>query len=344
MFSRDVRALGTALALGLMCLGSAHADDVADFYKSHDITLLIGTSSGGGYDLAGRFIARYLSQHVPGNPRMIVKNMAGAGGIVAGNYLNTNAPKDGSLIAMVLNNVAFEPMFGTEAALYDPTKFNWIGSTNPETAFLMVWHTVPVSSLKDAQTREIAVGTSGVASAPTFFARLLNETLKTKLKIVPGYPGSNEAFLAIERGEIDGYGSAFTSDLTSFKPAWIREKKVKLIVQYGPEPEPDFSQVPFALDVVTDPSDKALMRAAFALLAMGRPITMPPGVPAERVAAIRKAFAETIQDPNVIAEAKKIGIGLDRGQSGEQLQNVVVKAYETPPAVIERLKILKANR
>jgi tripartite-type tricarboxylate transporter receptor subunit TctC len=195
--------------------------------------------------------------------------------------------------------------------------------------------------LEDAQKHEISVGTSGTASVPTFFARLLNETLRTKLKIIPGYPGTSEAFLAMERGELDGYGSAFSSDLTSFKPEWIRDHIVNIVFQYGPEPDPDFASVPFAPDSVKDPADKNLMQAALALLAMGRPFTMPAGVPADRVEAIRKAFAETIRDPDVVAAAKKIGIKLDRGQTGIPLQSIVVKTYETPPALIEKLRLLK---
>jgi tripartite-type tricarboxylate transporter receptor subunit TctC len=134
------RSTATLLAVLLLLPRNAHADDVASFYKTHDLTLLIGTSSGGGYDLAARFLARYLPEHIPSHPRIVIENMAGAGGIVAGNYLSTSAPRDGSLIASVLNNVPFEPLFGTKASTYDPIKFNWIGSTNPETAFLITWH------------------------------------------------------------------------------------------------------------------------------------------------------------------------------------------------------------
>jgi tripartite-type tricarboxylate transporter receptor subunit TctC len=305
--------------------------------------LLVGTTSGGGYDLLARFLARHLPRFIPGQPHVLVKNMAGAGGIVAAKYLATNAPTDGTVMASLLNNVAFEPLFGTEAATYDPRRFNWVGSSNPETAFLMLWHTVPVDTIEQARAREITVGSSGVASAPSFFARLLNETLRTRLKIIAGYPGSNEAFLAIERGELDGYGSAFTSDLTAFKPGWLRDRMVKLIVQYGPEPEPGFSQVPFAIDEANNAEDKMLLRAGFALLAMGRPYAMPPNVPSERVAAMRQAFADMFHDPAVVEEARRLGMGIDRGQPGVTVQKVVDDAYTTPPTVIERLKKLKAQ-
>ncbi len=155
LFRKPARSFAALIAATSFCTGPACADDVADFYRTHGLTLLIGTSTGGGYDLLGRFLGHVLARYVPGNPRIVVKNMAGAGGIVAGNYLYANAPRDGSVVAGLLNNVAFEPLFGTTTALYDATKFNWIGSSNAETAFLMVWHTVPVNTLRDAQTREI---------------------------------------------------------------------------------------------------------------------------------------------------------------------------------------------
>ena len=334
---------------GLLLLGSAliappppaEADPIADFFAAHELALVTAGSPGGQYDVLTRFLARYLGRFVPGNPRVIVKNMAGAGGIVLGNYLYASAPRDGSVIAGLTNNVAFEPLFGTAEAKYNPLQFNWVAGSNAETAFLTVWHTVPVRTLADARAREITVGASGAASSPTFFARLLNETLHTRLKIIVGYPGSNEAFLAMENGELDGYPSAFTSDLTAAKLSLVRDGKLRLIVQYGPHPEPDFAQVPFAPDQVSEPADKALMSAAFALLDIGRPFALPPGTPPERVAALRQAFAAMLHDSAVLADAKSLGIGIDRSRSGAELLALVRRDYETPPAVIERLKLLK---
>lgn len=257
------------LAAALAPLTAARAQDVASFYRSHDVSIVVGTTPGGTYDLMARFLAPYLARHIPGNPHVIVRNMAGAGGIVAGNYLWQNAPADGTIVAVLLNNVAFEPLFGTQEAIYDPLKLNWIGSSNAETAFLAVWHDVPVTTLDDARAREIRVGASAVTSAPTFFARLLNATLGTRLKIIPGYPGSQDAFLAMQRGELDGYGSFFTSDLNASKRAMIDDGRLRLIVQYGPQPEPDYPKIPFAPDQVAAPDLRALMQAGFALLAAG---------------------------------------------------------------------------
>ena len=330
--------LGLAL---LAAASAARADAVGDFYAGHELALVTAGSPGGMYDVLTRFLARYLGRFVPGNPRVIVKNMAGAGGIVLGNYLYASAPRDGSVVGGLTNNVAFEPLFGTAEAKYDPLRFNWLAASNAETAFLTVWHTVPVRTLADAQAREITVGASGAASSPTFFARLLNETLHTRLKIVIGYPGSNEAFLAMENGELDGYPSAFTSDLTAAKLGLVRDGKLRFIVQYGPRPEPDFPEIPFAPDQVTAAADKALMAAAFALLDIGRPFTLPPDVAPERVAALRKAFADMLHDPAVLADAKALGIGIDRSRDGAAVLALLRRNYDTPPTVIERLKLLK---
>ena len=329
---------GASLAAALP---PARGESVADFYAAHELALVTAGSPGGMYDVLTRFLARYYGRFVPGNPRVIVKNMAGAGGIVLGNYLFANAPRDGSVIAGLTNNIAFEPLFGTAEAKYDPLQFNWLGASNAETAFLTVWHTVPVYTLADAQRREITVGASGAASSPTFFARLLNETLHTRLKIIVGYPGSNEAFLAMENGELDGYPSAFTSDLTAAKLALVRAGKLRFIVQYGPRPEPEFAAIPFVPDQLTDAADKALMTAGCALLDIGRPFALPPGVAPERVAALRQAFHDMLHDAAVLADAKSLGIGLDRGRDGAALAALLRREYETPPAVIERLKLLK---
>jgi tripartite-type tricarboxylate transporter receptor subunit TctC len=336
------RVLLAALVLtALAPVVRARAQDAAEFYRSHDVSIVVGTTPGGTYDLMARFLAPHLARHIPGNPRVIVRNMPGAGSIVAANYIWKTAPADGTMIAALLNNVAFEPLFGTAEAVYDPLKLNWIGSSNAETAFLAVWHDVPVTTLADARAREIRVGASAVTSAPTFFARLLNATLGTKLKVIAGYPGSQDAFLAMQRGELDGYGSFFTSDLNASKQAMIHDGRLRLIVQYGPQPEPDYLDVPFAPDQVTAPDARALMQAGFALLAVGRPYAMSPDVPPDRLAAVRRAFADMIRDPGVVEEGNRLGLRVDRGQTGDRLTDIIAAAYATPPRVVESLRRLK---
>jgi tripartite-type tricarboxylate transporter receptor subunit TctC len=318
----------------------AKADTVADFYKGRAVTVVVSSSAAGGYDTLARALARYMGKHLPGNPAFIVRNMPGAGGMTATNFLYNNADKDGSVIGLVQNNTPFEPLFGTKEARYDPVKFNWLGSPSSETAMVLLWHTVPVSTLAELRSREVAVGVSGANSTPAFFTRLLNATLGTRMKPINGYPGQKDVLLAMERRELDGHPSAFFSSVRSTRPTWLREKTAKAILQYGPEKLAELPDVPFAPDLVTNDEDKLTMQAAFAPLALGRPFLIPPGVPAERVAALRAAFAATMTDTEFLAEGERMGLGLNAPRTGAQIQEVMERAYQSPPAVIERLRQL----
>lgn len=336
-----MRCLRPALALSAaLAAAPAHADTAADFYKGKTVSLVISSSSGGGYDTLGRVVARYIGNHIPGHPTVVVRNMPGAGGIVATNYLYNSAVKDGTTFGLVQNNTPFEPLFGTKEAAYDAAKFNWLGSPSSEIGILAVWNTVPVNSIADAKTHEITVGSSGANSTPSFYARLLNATLGTKLKIVVGYPGQAEAFLAMEREEVDGYPSIFYNSLMSTKPTWVADKKIKLLVQYGAAPEPEIADVPFAPDLVSNPDDKRMLQTAFAPLALGRPFLMPPDVPADRVAILRQALADTFKDPDFLADTDKLQLGVKNPRSGDEIAGEVARAYATPSQIVERLRVL----
>jgi tripartite-type tricarboxylate transporter receptor subunit TctC len=333
-------ALMLCVLLGLAA-APVHADPVADFYRGRAVAIIVSSSAAGGYDTVARAVARYMGKHLPGNPAFIVRNMGGAGGITASNFLYNNADKDGSVIGLVQNNTPFEPLFGTKEARYDPVRFNWLGTPSSETALLLLWHTVPANSLADLETREVAVGVSGANSTPAFFARLLNATLGLRLKLVNGYPGLNDVVLAMERREVDGHPSAFFSSLRATRPNWLRDKIAKAIVQYGPERLAELPDVPFAPDLVAV-DDRVTMQAAFAPLALGRPFLLPPGVPAERVAALRAAFAATMHDPDFLAEGEKMGLPLNAPRTGEEVQALIERTYASPPRVIDRLRQLNA--
>jgi tripartite-type tricarboxylate transporter receptor subunit TctC len=335
------RGLFGLLALGLSA-GPAPAQSSADFYKGQTVTIILSSAPGGGYDAVARTLAQHLPRHIPGSPTVVVKNMAGAGGIVAANFLYNVAPKDGLTIGGLQNNVPFEPLFGTKEANFDPTKFIWLGTPSYETAILTVWHTAPVDKWEQARTTELTMGSSGNNSTPSFYGRLLNEVLGLKLKIIVGYESQTHAFLAMEREEINGYPSVFYNSLVATKPTWLPEKKVKLLVQMGGQKEKDLADVPLLSDLVTKPEDKALVEAAIGPLTAGRPYLLPPGVPADRVAIMRKAFAETFKDPEFLAEAEKRRLGVNAPRDGQGLQEVIERVYKnTPPALIERLQKLQ---
>ena len=338
-------ALISMVAASLHCVGapSAKAQSMEDVYRGKTVSMVVSSSPGGGYDALSRTLARHLGKHIPGNPTVVVRNMPGAGGIVATSFINKIAPRDGLTIAGVQNNTPFEPLFGTKEADYDPTKMTWLGTPSVETGLLIVWHASPIMTLADALKMEMTAGASGANSTPSFYARLLNELLGTKIKVIAGFPGQNEAYLAMERGELDSYGVTFWSSLTSTKPNWLRDKKIRILVQYGPEKETDLPDVPFAPDFIKKEEDRLLMEAAFAQLAAGRPFVAPPGLPPERTATLRKAMLDAFKDPEFLADAAKQQLQVDKPRSGEQLQEQIKRVYEMPASVSERLRRIAQN-
>jgi tripartite-type tricarboxylate transporter receptor subunit TctC len=330
----------TMFVTAAMCTSPAAADEVEDFYRGKTVTIIVSNPPGGGYDLLSRTIAPTLAKYIAGKPSVIVQNMPGASGILATNHLFTIAPKDGTVIGGVSNTVPFEPLLGTAEARFDPLAFNWLGSPTVETGLLGVWHTVPVNSIDGAKTREVTIASNGPHSTPTFYAKLLNETLGTKLKLVMGYPGQNEFNLAMEKGEVDGTSSLFYSSLVGTRPAWLTEKKIRLLVQYGFEKHPKLPDVPFATDLARNPDDVSLMQAAYAALGVGRPYIMPPGVPAARVRAIQQALSATFKDADFLARAQSLQLETAAAKTGDQLRDIVGRAYAISPAVKARLKAL----
>lgn len=331
-------------AVFVMALAAgASAAPVDEFYKGKTVTFVVGGSAGGGYDLLARAIGRYIGGHIPGNPSIVVEDMPGAGGLLAMDYLFRTAARDGGVIALVENGPPLAPLFGVKEARFDATQFNWLGTPSVETAVTLLWHSVPVNSLDDLKTRPTTMGASGTNSTQAFYTRLIDAVLGTKMQAINGYKGLNETFLAMERGEIDGSPSVFYSAITSTRPRWLPDRLAKPILQYGPQPVKELTGVPFVSDLVTTPDDKLLLQAAFAPLALGRPLLMPPGAPAERVAAMRQALADTLANPAFIADAQKSGLVVNAPQTGQQLQDGIVQAYATPPRVVDRLRALNAG-
>ena len=333
---------GVFALMGAALTGPAAAQDVGSFYRGKTLTMLVSNSAGGGYDLLPRPMGRHIARHLPGAPAAVVQNMPGAGGLVATNYLYSVAAQDGSVLASLSNNVPFEPLFGTKDARFDPERLHWLGSPSVETGIVTIWHTSAVKTLDDARKREITIPANGANSTPSFYARLLNETLGTKMRIILGYPGQNEMYTAMERGEVDGNSSVFYSSLVATRPRWLSEKQVNLLVQYGLDKSPDLGDTPFAPDLVTSEDDKLLMYAAFAPLAVGRPYAMPPGVPAERVKAMQEAFFAMFRDPEFIKDAERQKLDVSTPRSGAQLMEVIRKAYAMPEHIVARLRKLSA--
>ena len=326
-----------AWTLSLLLL-PASALTPEEFYAGKSVSIIISVSPGGGYDILGRTVARHLQKYTPGNPNFVARNMPGAGGIVAAKHLYTTAARDGTVIGITQNTTPFEPLFGSPTADFDPVKFNWIGTPSLETGLLIVMSNSPFKTVEDVQRRELTAGASGTNSGPAFYARLLNELIGTKIKVIAGYPGQNEAFMAMERGELDTYGVTYWSALRSARPQWLKDNLVHVILQYGPVREEALKNIPYAPDLIKSAEDKLLFEAAYGPLSLGRPIFMPPDVPNDRIVAMRAAFVSMLADKDFRNEAEKVGLLIDNPRTGEQLQAEVERLYRMPPHLVQRLR------
>src|SRR5262245_53616284 len=326
------------MATAAVAAPAAADEDVGEFYKGKTITISVGTESGNSYDIYTRTLARHLSRHLPGNPSVIVQNSPGAGGLNNANTIYNVAPKDGTALGQVQNTVPFEPFYENPNARFDATKMSWLGSPGRETGLLIIWHSVPVHSVEDARRRGLTLGATGVASTPAFYARVINAVLGIPIKLIVGYKSQNESFLAMERGENEGYSSTFWSSLKLTKPEWIALKQVTLLLQYGGTPAPDLKSVPFAADLIKDENDRRVMQIASAPLTLGRPIFAPPGVPAERVAALRQAVADTYRDPAYLADCTQQHLECTDPSSGAELDDLLGRTYAASEATRARLR------
>jgi tripartite-type tricarboxylate transporter receptor subunit TctC len=331
-----------AIALVLQASGAA-AQPVADFYKGKSIDLIIASTVGGGYDAHSRVLAPFLTKHLPGNPRLVPKNMTGAGGLQAANYMFHIAAKDGTVIAAIQNTIPFEPMFDSKAAQFDALKFGYLGSANSEVSVLFVWHSSPIASMRDLLDREITASSTGGASTADFYGKALNALTGTKLKLISGYPGAAEAFLAVENGEVEAYPSAFWSTLKTTRRDWIAKQQIRLVVQMALEKHRELPDVPLVMDYAKDEDSRRALELVFAPLLPGRPYITAPGVPPERLKALQDAFMAAMEDKDYRAEAEKHGMEITP-RSGTEVYSVIKRGYDTPKPIIDRVTALRQGQ
>jgi tripartite-type tricarboxylate transporter receptor subunit TctC len=325
-----------ALAFGLAA-GTAHADEVADFFKGKTVNVLIGVSPGGEYDLQARLVARYIGRHIPGNPTVVAQNMTGAGGLTEANFLYNVAPKDGTYIGMIQNALPVMQAVGLPGPQFDSAKFNWIGSIAATVETLAVWHTSGVKTIEDARQKETVIGAVGKGGITDTFPRMINEFAHTKFKIVVGYPGGNDVNLAMERGEVAGRNNTWSSWKVT-KSKWLKDKLITIIAYEGPKPS-DIGDVPSVQELASTPEEKQAIRLVAAGTLFGRPLTAPPGVPANRVAALREAFLATMKDPDFVKEAAAGDIEIDP-VPGAEMQKIAAELIATPQNVKDRARPL----
>lgn len=330
-----------ATACLAICTQAASAQGVADFYKGKTVQIVVGFGVGGGYDLYARALGRHLGKHVPGNPNVVVQNMEGAGSVRAANYVYAGSPQDGTVIAAVNQNMPMYQMLGGAGAKFEAKGMQWLGSMTNSNGLIYTWHASGIKTLDDAKQKEVPMGAVGAASDSVIFPNLVNEMVGTKFKPIPGYAGSAQINLAMERGEVMGRGGNSWSSVQTANMNWVKENKINILLQVGFEKEPDLPKVPLLLDLVKDEERKAVIRVVSLPTALGYGHWVAPGVPKDRVAALRAAYATAMKDPEFIAETQKTGMVI-RVQPGETLDSLVRQVTQAPKTVLDRTaQILK---
>jgi tripartite-type tricarboxylate transporter receptor subunit TctC len=330
--------VATFVLFGLAALlhsANASAQTVEEFYKSHPINLMIGGGAGGGYDVYYRALARHLPKHIPGNPSIIPRNQPAASGLAAAAALYTTAEKDGSVIGAFPNNVPMDPLFGHPGARYDALKLNWIGSIGKLQNVCATWHTSPIKRIEQAREREVIVAAAAAPTNTAIMPRVLNALLGTKFKPIIGYDPGAGLTLAVERGEAEGICGLSWSTMKASRPHWIKDKLLNVIVQMGLEKLADLPAVPAALDLVSDPAKKEVLTLILIRQEPGRPLAAPPGVPADRLAALRSAFDATLKDPEFIADADKLQMEIEP-LTAAQIDALLARAYATPKNIVKQ--------
>jgi tripartite-type tricarboxylate transporter receptor subunit TctC len=315
----------------------ASADPVSDFYTGKRVNLVIGYGTGGGYDVYARLLARFISEHIPGKPTIVPQNMPGAGSRGAANWLYNVAPKDGTYIAVLSQTTPTDQALGQPGVQFDARRFNWLGNMVVVNNILFVSAATGVRTLDDAKTKPLSIGSTGASSPSVLYPQVSNNLLGTRFKIVSGYPGGGDINLAVERGEVDGRGSDSWASLKANNPGWLSEHKVNILFQIGPRREPDLSDVPLWKELAQNDQQRQMLTVLSGDMAVGRPLLTAPGVPAERVKALRQAFDETFKDPRFIEAAAQAKMYLNP-IPGEELQQIVGEILSPAPDVIASIK------
>lgn len=349
VFSRFERSLRPAaiaapmIAGALLQAGGAKADAVADFYRGKSINMIVGYSSGGGYDIYARAIARHLGKHIPGNPKVVVNNMPGAGSLVSLNYLYNVAPKDGTAIATFGRGLVMEPLIGAAKVQYDATKVTWIGSASNELSVCAVTAKSKVEKFEETFATEVAVGGEGSGSDPDTYALLVRNLFGAKMKLVTGYPGGNDMTLAIERGEIDGRCGWSWGSIKATRPDWIAgPNRLRVLLAMTLDRSPEMPDVPTVLEKAKSESDREIVKLIVSRQVVARPFAAPPSIPEDRRDALRAGFDATMKDPEFLAEAKALSLEI-APIGGAEVDKLVQELYRTPPEVVARAKALIAG-
>jgi tripartite-type tricarboxylate transporter receptor subunit TctC len=331
-----------AVVFAAACLAAdtaAAQNSVEAFYRGKSVTITVGSAVGGGFDAYARLVSHHLSKHIPGNPTIVVQNIPGAGSNKAASYLATQAPKDGTAVGALQAVAITQPLISDQTLPHDPSKFVMVGSANNSVYFCVVRSDAPVKTFQEAFDKEVIIGTSGEGASLREYPVMLVNVLGVKLRLIGGYAGSREIMIAMERNEVQGMCGMDWSSFLTQQRGWISSGFVRLLAQEDLRGHPEMNKmgVPLAISFAKTAEDQQVMELIYSQNLFGRPYLLPPGAPADRVAALRRAFAAMLQDEALLAEAKKSGLDIGP-MGGEELQALVSKLYASPPKVIERAK------
>jgi tripartite-type tricarboxylate transporter receptor subunit TctC len=315
---------------------------VANFYKGKTMEMIVPTSPGGDYDLRARLVSRHLGRLIPGNPTIIVKNMPGGLGVAASNYMYNIAPKDGTSLQIIFQNMPILQAVKQPGVQFDVREFGWLGNTTNTPNIINSWHTTGILKIEDVLEKELIVGAPGAMSTSYIYPIALNQTIGTKFKVVTGYAGGNLVNLAMEKGEVGGRGSNSWASWKSGHPQWLTDKKIHLLVQVGLTRATDLPDVPLLLELAKNDADREFLTFLSADMGISRAFTTTPGVPRDRLAALQKAFMDTMRDKEVLAEADKTKHEIDPND-GDAALKISTMMINTRPEVLERYKALIAG-
>ena len=331
-------ALAAGVLLASFGATAASAQSSTGYYAGKQVKVIIGLGTGGGYDLWARTVARHIHRHLPGTPTVIAQNMEGAGSFRAASYMANQAPRDGTVMALIARDASLGPITGNPGAQFDPTKFSWLGTTTTETNVCIAYHTASVKSVQDLMQRELMVGDNGAGTGTGNYPKALNALLGFKFKIIRGYSSSVDVVLAMERGEVEGYCESLESVIGK-RPDWISSRTVNVLFQGGVTPDPTIAGVPFVNDLAKSEDDKRAIEFLYAGQGIGRPFFAPPGLAPEVHKMMRAAFDATMKDPEFIAEVKQRKLTL-APENGEYMERLIQRIYATPRPIIERVAAL----
>jgi tripartite-type tricarboxylate transporter receptor subunit TctC len=339
---RSIRSGTCGVAVLLLAFGAMSPARADDYFAGKEINLYVGSSPGGPYDAYGRLLARHLGRHIPGHPGVVVQNMPGASGRRLMGFIYNVAPRDGTAIATAQRALAFDPLMGVDSR-FEADKVNWIGSANNETNVCMVWHSSPIRTLDDVKTRDMVVGTSGPSSTDAIYPNVMNYLFGTRFRVVGGYQAAAESNVAMERGEIDGRCGITWDTLVSLNADWLRDKKIRLLVQFALDRNRDLPDVPSVFDLAKTDEERQILALWAAPNKMGRPFFAPPGMAPGHVDLLRRAFDAAMQDPELLAEAARMQLAV-AAITGEQVQALIRQVYATPKDVVAKAALASRGR